>query len=441
MWCRVLVAISAYVFSVARAQSSWDDVRKVLQKGVDDRVYPGAVALVGNEDGVLFQAAVGTLTYGQKTPTGGANEAMTVSGTRFDMASCTKVLSTTSAVALLFQKGAFGQMGLETKVGSLLDGFGVNGKETITIENCLLHNTGFPPDPTPNFWEPTFGCAGAPLPSSMNFDCSEKAFQAIKTQALRPGATVGGKFVYSDLSFLTLMHVVGHVAFTNKYVTVADFLPQCSRTIPMGPGLQNQCAYEAFVRTHIFSKLGMKNTQFLPPKSDWPSCAPTTIPTGEPKEVEGVALQGRVEDGNAYMLGGIAGHAGLFSNVDDISSLLNELLFRNYIFNQTTVRTFTKQHNHSQSSRAYGWDTNDITAIPDGNYGGCCGALSAKTFTHTGYTGTQVCADPEKRIYTILLTARVYNMSNTGNSKGILSVRRSFGNAVAAVVDAKLLHK
>merc|ERR1711871_1765527 len=103
----------------------------------------------------------------------------------------------------------------------------------------------------------------------------------------------------------------------------------------------------------------MKSTQFLPPRSEWEDCAPTTIPTGEPKAVEGVALQGLVEDGNAYMLGGIAGHAGLFSNALDVNKLMQELMFKNKILNKSTVKRFIAQHNHSQSSRALGWNTND----------------------------------------------------------------------------------
>ena len=105
-------------------------------------------------------------------------------------------------------------------------------------------------------------------------------------------------------------------------------------------------------------------------------------------------------------------------------------MFEKRVLNKSTVERFIVQHNHSQSSRALGWNTNDITAQPDGGWDESCGSLSAKTFTHVGYTGTQVCGDPEKEVYTILLTARVYNSSNTGNSTGIHSVRKRFNTAV-----------
>ena len=89
------------------------------------------------------------------------------------------------------------------------------------------------------------------------------------------------------------------------------------------------------------------------------------------------------------MLGGIAGHAGLFSTVTDLSLLMNELMFNNLLFNKETVSLFIKQYNHTQSSRAFGWNTNDITAQPDGGWDESYGSLSPQTFTHVGYTGSK----------------------------------------------------
>ena len=108
--------------------------------------FSRAVALVADEGGVLYKTAVGALTYGQKTPLGQPNSALSISSSIFDMASCTKVIATTSAISLLFQGNYFGEKGLQTKVGSVLGTeYNINGKTEITIENCLLHNAGFPP--------------------------------------------------------------------------------------------------------------------------------------------------------------------------------------------------------------------------------------------------------------------------------------------------------
>ena len=347
----LLVAPGARRLHVAAVAGSWDDVAEVLELGVKTHVFPGAVALVGDRTGVRWARAVGSLTYGLPTPLGNPNAPMAVD-TLFDMASCTKVVSTTQAVALLYQKGAFGNLGLQTRVGTLLGGFDANGKEAVTVENCLLHNAGFSPDPVPDFWDPSFGCAGAPLPATLNFGCAQRSFAHLMGQPLAPGATVGGAYVYSDISFLTLMYVVGHVALQGGFVAEGDFLPACG-ALAGAPGPRYQCAYEAFVRLRVFQPLGMASTQFLPPPGAWGTCAPTTVPTGEPAPARGVALQGRVEDGNAYMLGGIAGHAGLFSNARDLGRLMAELMFANTVMSAETVGLFIKQHNHTQSSRAY----------------------------------------------------------------------------------------
>lgn len=401
-------------------------MRQILSDGVKNRVFPGAVALAGNRNGVLFEVAVGSLTYGQDTPLGQPNQALTLDNV-FDMASCTKVVATTSAVAVLYQKGA---LSLEAAVASFLPSFAANGKGPITIENCLLHNAGLPPDPIPNFWDPTFGCAGAPVPDTLNFYCTQRAYEAVMNQQLRPGATIGQEYVYSDLSMLTLMYVVGVVSLKEKYVSAMDFLPQCANTSE-SQGLLYQCAFEAFVRKWVFAQIGMAHSGYLPPQETWERCVPTTVPTVEKIKR---SLQGRVEDGNAYMLGGIAGHAGLFSTVHDLSRFVADLMFQNSLLNKTTVTKFIGQHNHSQGSRALGWNTNDPTALPDGGWAESCGTMSPQTFLHTGFTGTEICGDPTSAFYTVLLTARVYNSSDTSNTTGMHAVRYAFGSAVAAIV-------
>jgi CubicO group peptidase (beta-lactamase class C family) len=301
--------------------------------------------------------------------------------TLFDMASCSKVTATTTAVALLFGSD---EKALDTTISTYLPGYDSGGKSPITIRNCLLHNAGLPPDPTPyNYWDPKFGCKNAPLPTKQSFSCSEKIYQSLLSQTLRPNATVGGRYVYSDLSFITLMYVVGTVAMERGLVTTNDFLPRCRYAINSGIGAQKQCAFEAFVRVHVFEKLNMINTGYLPNEKVWNKCQPTWVPDGEPG-MRGHALQGEVEDGNCYNMGGIAGHAGVFSNVNDLSLLMRMWMkfndnnnddreVVNSLLDDKTIDLFIKIHNHSQSSRALGWNTNDITAQPDGkDVSFCC---------------------------------------------------------------------
>ena len=441
---QVLLLVNALAGAGATAAATgseqWDEVTRVLQEGVDGKVFPGAVALVADRTGVLYQHAVGSLTYGKQTPLGQANAALTMTNV-FDMASCTKVVATTSAVALLFQRGVLGPAGLDTPIHRILGKeFSRNGKEPISIRNCLLHNAGFPPDPTPfDYWDPRFGCVGAPLQANVSFACSERIYAAFLNQGLRPGARVGGEYVYSDLSFITLMYVSGRVALDEAFVSSTDFLPSCGSPAP-GSGLELQCAYEAFVRLHVLGSLQMKSSGFRPAEAQRPSCVPTTVPTGEKIDAD---LQGQVEDGNSYNMGGIAGHAGLFSTAKDLSTFMRSLMFPETsptLLNASTVALFIRQANHSQSSRALGWNTNDITAQPDGGWDESCGALSKETFTHVGYTGTQLCGDPVRGIYTILLTARVYGGDGAG-SAGIHRVRKAFNTAVSAALPPKVQGK
>ena len=158
------------------------------------------------------------------------------------------------------------------------------------------------------------------------------------------------------------------------------------------------------------------------------------MPTGVPNaENASKIVQGRVEDGNAYMLGGIAGHAGLFSTALDVEVFTRSLLWPEdgRFLNSTTIHTFTTEYDNNQSSRALGWNTNDPTT-PDEGWDLLCGNLSAKTFTHVGYTGTQICADPVNQLYTILLTNRVY--PNDTDFR-IEDVRRQFNDAVLVAVN------
>jgi len=144
--------------------------------------------------------------------------------------------------------------------------------------------------------------------------------------------------------------------------------------------------------------------------------------------------KGVVSDSNAFALGGISGHAGFFANIYDVSAIVNSLMSApestgpNALINRTTVELFTQVWDVTKSSRALGWDTNAVNSQYH-----FCGSLSAATFTHTGFTGTIICADPVREMYTVFLSNRVY--PDDTNQK-IFGVRRDFHNAVQQVFDA-----
>jgi CubicO group peptidase (beta-lactamase class C family) len=341
--------------------------------------------------------------------------------TQFDMASCTKVVATTSVVALLYQ---WGYLPLDTPVANVLGpAFAANGKGAVTVLNCLLHNAGFPPDPVPEFWSPQFGCpqTSAPQPGE-DFSCRDRIFSALLNQTL--SYPVGSQYVYSDLSMITLMFVTGTIVQQNSAafgLGSSSLRPGCAT----GAASDSQCWYEAFARVYVFQSLGLTQTMFLPPPPLWGNCAPAENDTSYERKL----IQGQVSDGNAYALGGIAGHAGLFSTAADVAKFMSAYMFGGFL-NATTLALFTAEYNHSQSSRALGWNTNDPGA-PDMGWNLSCGSMSNRTYMHTGYTGTEICADPDRQIFTVLLTNRVYpNDSNIA----IRALRQVFNTAVVNVL-------
>lgn len=419
-----LIACACACAHARPSASAWSGVTQALQQGIDTYAYPGAVGLVADSTGVLYWEAVGNFTYGIPPPLNdGKNPAMNTHSL-FDLASCTKVVSTTTAVAQFYERG---ELDLDTPVQDILGPqFGANGKETITVRNCLLHNAGFPADPIPNYWDPSFGCPQTSQPQpAEDFSCQTQIYNSLMAQTLQN--PVGEVYVYSDLSFITLMYVVGHLAEELGYVSHADIIPDCDTG---GPGI-DQCYYEAYMRIHVFEYLQMRHTGFLQKELYWPMSAPCENDTSYQNKV----LQGQVSDGNAYAMGGIAGHAGLFSNAADLYQLVSRVMFADQypdpIMNSTTATYFTTEYNHTQSCRALGWSTNDPDAY-DYGWSLSCGNMSSTTWTHIGYTGTQICGDPERQYFTIFLTNRVYPTSANNQMN---EYRQLFNNAVLAVMD------
>lgn len=174
---------------------------------------------------------------------------------------------------------------------------------------------------------------------------------------------------------ITMAQVVGTLARNLGYVSVADLRSECFSASDPGTYSflwkfhqsfsENFCYYEAYVRKYVIEALQLEQTTYLPPNSFASDCAPTENDTLYLNRV----IQGQVSDGNTFASGGISGHAGLFSNVQDLSVFMHRLMFakeNDAFLNRTTVQYFIKEYNHTQSSRALGWNTNDPGAF--GNY-------------------------------------------------------------------------
>jgi CubicO group peptidase (beta-lactamase class C family) len=421
--------------SSSNKKYDWSGAESVVAAAIKNGAMPGASwAFLGPEGNVIGMGSAGHFTYGLPPPLNGGSVPKTEFDTLYDMASCTKVVAATSTVALLYQRGF---LPLDTRIDSLLGPkYAQEGKGPITILNCLLHNAGYPPDPTPFwYWYKQFDCPQTKdFHPPEDFSCRQKILESLFTQKLvNP---IGAKYVYSDLSFITLMWAAGAVVRDNNLVKPEALLPDCVKAHTSLNGTVEesviQCYYEAFVRTEVFEPLKMVQTGYLPPERVWPTAAPCENDT----IYKHGTWQGQVSDRNAFSMGGISGHAGLFSRVPDLIPFMQRYMhpasYHDHKFlNETTVKLFIKEYNHSQSSRALGWNTNDPTVF-DYGWDLLCGNMSAKTYTHVGFTGTQLCGDPERNLTTIFLTNRVYPSAK--NFK-IEDVRRAFNKQVVAAFD------
>jgi uncharacterized protein YbbC (DUF1343 family)/CubicO group peptidase (beta-lactamase class C family) len=318
----------------------------VMRQALDRRELPGAVVLIVHGDRVVFRKAYGLRS---RKP---AETPMTVD-TVFDLASLTKPLATATSVMLLVEQG---KLRLADRATDYLPDFGRHGKDKITLEHLLLHTSGLIAD----------------NPVADYGDGREKALERIND--LKPLAEPGARFVYSDLNFIVLGEVVGRVA-----------------GVPL----------DEFARTHIFEPLGMKETTFRPQGALRERAAPTEARDGrfEP---------GVVHDPRAHALGGVAGHAGLFSTADDLAIFARMLLRGGTVdghrlLARETLRTMTTPRPVPRGLRAYGWDV-------DTSYSKNRGDLFPhdRGFGHTGFTGTSIWVDPDSDTVVIFLSNRVH---------------------------------
>lgn len=488
------VAAVATGAAITSAVSDWSTVDSVLTSAITNQVFPGCAAGVVSADGsVLYAKAFGSYVFpGQTTPLGGNNPTVTTSGSLFDMASCTKIIGATTASALLYQAGML-DLDMPISDPTLLGpSYAQNGKASIRIRDCLLHQAGYPPDPDPAYNDPAFGCPATNMEHPpLTFNCSERIFQSLLAQTL--AYPPGTQWLYSDLSMITMQYVIGTIAYARQLVAPASLRSDCAGADPVTqPGLHKTCFFEAFVRTRVIGPAGMSTAGFLPSQSLWP----TTLPTWNDTYYRNEIVQGVVSDENAYALGGVAGHAGIFAALSDILQFVG--MWAGYagqplpalsaplapakavaassagwaaMINSTTRATFFTAPDPSFSPRALGW----VTQASTDDYLGC-GNFSTLSAYHTGYTGkwllltrcsnytnmrfncqgvrsricsqhrqamapasallsagTLMCIDPTRNISLVLLTNRVYP-NKTGEADQIHATRQAFANAVLDIV-------
>jgi len=341
----------------------------LLGQAIADRAFPGAaVAVVANSHLVAVRG-VGRFTYEPDSPEVAAD-------TIFDLASVSKVVGTTAMAMLLYESG---YLDLDVPVAGIIPEFGRGDarRREVTVRMLLAHSSGLP----------------AYVKLFQQAQTREQLLQAALAVPLE--AEPDARAEYSDIGFIILGVALEHIADES----LASF---CERM--------------------VFGPLGMHQTTYCPPAE----LKPGIPPTEDDHEFRKRIIQGEVQDENASVMGGIAGHAGLFSNASDLATFAHCMLRGGRpILRPDTLELFTRRH--GPGSRALGWDTPSAPS-QSGKY------FSARSFGHLGYTGTSLWIDPERQLAVILLTNRTWPDKA---SQLIKQVRPQFHDAVVEALEAQ----
>jgi uncharacterized protein YbbC (DUF1343 family) len=324
------------------------DIDRAVEAAIAEKLIPGAVAVIGHNGAIVHRKA-----YGRRALVP-APEPMTVD-TIFDAASLTKVVATTSAIMKLFEQG---KIRLNDPVTAYLPRF-QGGNSAITVRHLLTHYSGLRPDvdlePVWSGYETGIG----------------------KALIDKPVAMPGERFIYSDINYLLL----GEMVRVLSGESLADF-----------------------ARRNVFEPLGMKDTRFQPPAEWRARIAPTEWHNGEPGP-----LRGAVHDETTRFMGGIAGHAGMFTTADDLARFAQMILGKGVLdgrrhFAEATIAKFTSpQTPPGQTTlRGFGWDIDSRLSSNRGEL------FPLGSFGHTGFTGTSLWIDPSSQAYVILLANSVH---------------------------------
>jgi uncharacterized protein YbbC (DUF1343 family) len=366
---RVLFLTYAAVTALAQETFSGSAALNAqVEQAVRDGLIPGAVLVVGHDGKIVHRKAYGSRAL---IP---ARESMTVD-TIFDAASLTKVIATTPALMKLFEEG---KLHLTDPATAYLPEF-QGGKSEITIRDLMTHFSGLRPD--------------------LDLEPAWSGYATGITRALndKPAGPPGRRFVYSDINFILLGEIVRRLSGTTL---------------------------DEYTQQRIFEPLGMRETRFRPPPPLRPRIAPTELDPGT-----GAPFRGVVHDPTSRYMGGVAGHAGLFTTASDLSRFAEMMLGMGQLgsvrlFSSATVAEFTSAHSPPDQpiQRGLGWDIDSQYSSPRGEL------YPIGSYGHTGFTGTSLWIDPSSQSYVILLT----NLVHPKSGKNLGPLRRRLATIVAA---------
>ena len=334
----------------------------VIEKAISEKAFPGATLAVGYR-GKVSVHAFGKLSYDAKAAAANPN-------TMYDIASLTKVVATTTLVAKLVEGDFAVPLDLDAKIERYLpewaSGPNAEWRHRVTVRHLLTHTSGLPA--FKEYWR-TKNSRVTAKRSTGKQDTLARIFA--EPLEYEPGT----KEIYSDLGIILMAEIVERLT---------------GRTL------------DDLAKSAIFSPLGMKDTMYRPPKKLWPQIAPTEIDN----QLRHRLVQGEVHDENAFAIGGVSGHAGIFSTAPDLAAFCQMLLnggvyAHQRILRRATIAHFTTPQQLSGGTRTLGW------AVP--TEGGSSGHyFSAHSFGHTGFTGTSIWIDPDRQLFVVLLTNRVH---------------------------------
>ena len=367
---RVAAVLFAVLVTLPAFAAEWRgsaNLDRIVNEAIDARAVPGAVLLIGRGDVILHEAAYGARRLVPK------REPMAID-TVFDAASLTKVVVTAPAVMMLVEEG---RIRLNDPVATYLPSFA--GGE-ITVRQLLTHTSGLRPD--------------------IDLVPVWSGYETGVAKALRekPTAAPGTRFIYSDINFILLAEIVHQVS-----------------GLPI----------HEFAAQRIFEPLSMTDSTYLPGDALRARVAPTEqLP-------DGTILDGVVHDPTTRFMGGVAGHAGMFTTAKDLGRFVQAMLRggerggRRILSPLSVAQMTTRQSPPELPSRGLGWDIDSTYASPRGDL------LPIGSYGHTGYTGCSIWVDPHTRLWIVLMTNRVHPTTRTS----VVSLRSRIASAAAAALD------
>ena len=355
-----------------RAEAKLQPVFSVIEKAIADKAFPGATLAVGYRDKVSLHS-FGKLSYEVDAPA-------TRNETMYDIASLTKVVVTTTLVEKLVEGDFASPLNLDAPIDRYLpewdNGPQPDWRRKVTVRNLMTHTSGLPP--FKEYWRTS---------TSKRETLSDIFVEPLEYEP-------GTKVLYSDLGIILMAEIIQRLT---------------------GQPLNELAEH------YIFEPLHMQNSMYLPPKKLWPEIAPTEIDN----QLRHRLIQGEVHDENAFAIGGVSGHAGVFSTSPDLAAFCQMLLNggvygHRRILKRSTIAEFTVPQALAKNSRTLGWVV-PTEGSSSGHY------FSSHSYGHTGFTGTSIWIDPDRQLFVVLLTNRV---NPTRENHKIAEVRPAVHDAV-----------